>query len=543
MNWLTVAIKRGIRSAWENRWLFGVPVATCLLFATLHAVRLEDQYTASAVLEIKNLTTDSGSALLTERPQSVQSTAETARDRLLSQTPMKSIVPLLYPQSDKREEELVESARQRIEYERLTDYSLKISLTDRYPERSKLALDRLLEKFFEEERSEPLRTAERNLKFFEEQTAAAKKRRKEAYEAVDSFRRDNEGTLPEQQTAITMELQQCTTGLATEQGLRGQAALRLDKIRKDIADYRKPKAEFVQRKQSVPEAMAAAALDKARRRLEKAENAFSDVKSRRTPNDALYKQALSNLQAAEAKEKELASALRRETEAQDRAWQQDSKAFIARELRDLDSLKQQAEADIRAADDRIQTLKTGMVDAQKRMRQIPVTRERLAKLDRTAEEWEKRYDESRRDADHHAKLARYYRDSPPSEVTRFRIAQPAVLPFKPSGPSRARWILSGMLLGGLIGYGLLLLRRRYSVVSAVSAADLETLLPGAMVVTVPLMGPGVRGRALLSFREVAFGVWVFGCLLLTVLAYAAYKGWLTAPKWLTGLIGAGSPVV
>lgn len=541
MNWLGVAIGRMMRAGWENRWLFGVPIATCVLFATLYAVRLPDQYTATALLEIKNLSVDGGSDLPTERNRSVQSIAETARDRLLSQTPVSSICGLLFPESDKGRTELIEDARARIEYERLTDYSLKVSLTDRYPERAKLALERLLESFFEEERREPLHTAERNFKFYEEQMTDAKTRRAESYEALDKFRLDNQATLPDQQTSITMELQQYTASLTAEQGAHRAASTRLDKLRRDIADYRKPKTTFVQRKKSVQEEMAADALAKARRHVQDAEKRFNDIAARRTPTDTLYRQAQTNLQSAESRERELATALRQATESADRAWQADSRAFIERELRDLEGLKRQAEGAMNSADDRIQAIKASMADAQSRMRRIPATREALSKVERTVEEWEKRHDEARREAEHHAKLARYYRDSPPSEVTRFRIAQAAVLPYKPSGPSRARWILSGLLIGGLLGYGLLLLRRRFLVVSAVTVSDLEALLPGAMVVTVPVLGPGERGPSAFSVREVLFGIWTLGCILLTVLAYAAYKGWLVAPQWLTGTIGGAGP--
>ncbi|MDJ0975193.1 MAG: hypothetical protein QNJ98_12085 [Planctomycetota bacterium] len=536
MSWVGVATSRLFKGVFAHRWLFGVPIATCVFLATLHAVRLPDQYTASAVLEIKNLSLDGGAELPTERSRSVESIAETTRDRLLSHTPMASIVTILYPTSTKRIEEQVDDARGKIEYERVTDFSLKVALTDLYPERAQMALDRLITTFLEQERLEPLRTAQRNVQFYEERVATYDAKRKAAYDALDAYRRTHNDTLPEQQGSITMEIQQGTNDLANERSQRTRASGRLEKLQADLADYAAPRAGLVQRKKTVQEQMAEDALAKARKRVEKAETAFNAIRARFTPRAKEYVAAKSDLDSAERDEAQQAAELRQATQRADGAWDADRAAFIKKQVRDLEYLKTQAAAELTQADARIAEIRTRMGEAQERLRRIPATREGLDKRQREVTDWEKRHDEARRLADRHAKLAAYYRDTPPAEATRFRLAQPVTLPFKPSGPSRMRWILTGLLVGGLIGYAGLLLRKRYDVAATLDVSDLQRLLPGALVVSVPRLGPGARARPTVSIREVLLGTWVLGCVVLTCLAYGAYKGWLAAPEWLTGVM-------
>lgn len=536
MSWIGVATSRLCKNAWAHRWLFGVPIATCVFLATLHAVRLPDQYTASAVLEIKNLSLEGGGELPTERSRSVESIAETTRDRLLSHTPMASIAPILYPASTKRIEEQVDDARGKIEYERATDYSLRIALTDVYPERAQMALERLITTFLEQERLEPLRTAERNVAFYEERVASYDAKRMGAYDALDAYRREHNATLPEQQASITLELQQGTNDLANERAQRTRAAARLEKIQADLADYAAPRAGLVQRKKTVQEQMAEDALAKARKRVEKAETTFNAIKARFTPRAKEYVAARADLTSAEQEEAHLAAELREATRTADQGWDADRAAFVKKQVRELEYLKTQAAAELAQADERIRDIRARMANAQERLRRIPATREGTDKLQREVADWEKRHDEARRLADRHAKLAAYYRDTPPSEATRFRVAQPVTLPFKPSGPSRMRWILTGLLVGSLIGYASLLLRKRYGVRSTMDVRDLQALLPGALVVSVPRLGPGTRSRPKVSVREILLGTWVLGCVVLTCLAYGAYKGWLAAPEWLTGVM-------
>ena len=97
-----------------------MPTATLLFVATLYAVRLPDVYQASATIEIRDLAQGSDVDLPTERRR-VPQTADTARDRIISQKPVDAIVDVLLPSTSLTRPEAIEAVRKRIEYDRVTD--------------------------------------------------------------------------------------------------------------------------------------------------------------------------------------------------------------------------------------------------------------------------------------------------------------------------------------------------------------------------------------------------------------------------------------
>jgi hypothetical protein len=104
---------------------------------------------------------------------------------------------------------------------------------------------------------------------------------------------------------------------------------------------------------------------------------------------------------------------------------------------------------------------------------------------------------------------------------------------------RWRYLLTAVFLGLLIGYGLLLVRRKYAETLVVTPQDLAPLLPSGFIVCVPRLGAGRRPRRP-PLADLALGAWVTFALGTSVLALAAQKGWVEAPGWLRPLLGGGA---
>ena len=72
-----------------------------------------------------------------------------------------------------------------------------------------------------------------------------------------------------------------------------------------------------------------------------------------------------------------------------------------------------------------------------------------------------------------------------------------------------------------------------------TADDLVDLVPGAVVVTVPLLGVGPSTPKAFA-KELALGAFVLACVLLTAFALASFKGLITTPEWFRPWIGGGA---
>jgi hypothetical protein len=124
-------------------------------------------------------------------------------------------------------------------------------------------------------------------------------------------------------------------------------------------------------------------------------------------------------------------------------------------------------------------------------------------------------------------------------VTGYRVDEEAVPPALPSGPARVRVVATAAAIGAALGWLLLVLRRRVEGTEVDAAEDLVDLLPGALVVDVPLLDDPSRRRVHVV-REALTAGWVGVCLLGTVFAFAAYKGWIATPEWFRPWIGSGA---
>ncbi len=135
-----------------------------------------------------------------------------------------------------------------------------------------------------------------------------------------------------------------------------------------------------------------------------------------------------------------------------------------------------------------------------------------------------------------AERENYLLRSDAQDVTPYQVAQWAVPPAKPNGPRRMAILLTALAVGVLVGYGLMLLRRRFKEDVVQSADQLRPLLPEAMIVSVPWIDTEAHRRRL-PWQALLPATWVAACVGLTVWTLAAHRGYVGAPPWLEMLMG------
>ncbi|MHC5010630.1 MAG: hypothetical protein ACYTG6_06710, partial [Planctomycetota bacterium] len=205
----------------------------------------------------------------------------------------------------------------------------------------------------------------------------------------------------------------------------------------------------------------------------------------------------------------------------------------------LRAMRTNAEEDLERATAARQALLERQEPLLERERQIPFTRKALEPLEEAVDEAEERLAEAQRELDRATEKADWLRRGDASDVTSYAIQQPAVPPSRPSGPNRLLYVLGAVGAGAAIGYGLMVLRRRFDRPGVFRAEDVMDLVPGAMIVRVPLLPDGRRRRWMTAvpFRDLALGGWVVLCLGLSALVFAAYSGWVQVPTWFREVIG------
>ena len=107
------------------------------------------------------------------------------------------------------------------------------------------------------------------------------------------------------------------------------------------------------------------------------------------------------------------------------------------------------------------------------------------------------------------------------------------------GPNRGRILIIGLAAGAGIGYGLFLLRRKFHLARVDTFSDIQDLVHGAMLVSVPRLGDGlIKQRSFrVPWREVALGGWILFCVAATVYLMVGQSGALDMPTWVRDLIG------
>jgi len=223
MTWFFAAIRHALASLRGNVWTFALPTATLLLIASVYAVRLPDTYQARALVRVREMTTgDRGSRLPTEEGARAFETVSTVRDRLITMKTMRTIMPILAPDVAVDDALALEKLKDRIEFNRMSDYSFSVAVTGEDAEAASKATNHLLETFFEEERTPLLRRARDRRTFYDHEVAEATKLQVAASRAMDAFRASHHDVLPEMKDVVTNEL----TALRAEVRVQTQLAAR-----------------------------------------------------------------------------------------------------------------------------------------------------------------------------------------------------------------------------------------------------------------------------------------------------------------------------
>ena len=129
MSALWAVIRDLLGKAWRNRWVFSVPVATLLLPATMYALKLPEVYRSTAVVNVQPLVRENpGYSLPRGSTAMPEELMDTMRDRVLTRTNLAAAVPILAPEADPKDPEVIEALSMAFEYERMGGAAFGLSI-------------------------------------------------------------------------------------------------------------------------------------------------------------------------------------------------------------------------------------------------------------------------------------------------------------------------------------------------------------------------------------------------------------------------------
>jgi len=538
MKWFLSALRHAFSRLLAHRWTYALPVATLLLPATIYAVRMPDTYQARALVRVREMSTgEYGSRLPTEQGARAFATVSTVRDRLITMRTLQAIMPILAPATPADDAVALDKLKERIEFDRMSDYSFSIAISDQSADRASEATNKLLQTFLSEEREPLLRRARDRRAFYDREVADATEAHIATSRALSRYRNEHADVLPELKDVVSNELTALRAEARVQTQLAAAARRRADFLSEQIArgGTTTPKgplsastsADEKRLEQQLTEQQSL--LSAARKRLAEARTRHTekmpDVISLRTEVSGLtadVKVTVAALQAAHKRTHADASRL--------------EKAQSAEALGMLRRLRTESLEEAQGADQIDDELRIRIKGLEVRLAKIPATAAGLAPLLEDLADADGRRDALQGSASAAAEREEYLAGSSAEDVTPYQVAQWAVPPAKPNGPKRMAILLTAIGLGGLIGYGLMLLRRNFEEELVFAPEQLRPLLPDAMVVSVPLLEGGQPRRSL-RWQELIPVTWVTACLVLTIWTLAAHKGLMTAPAWLEGLMG------
>lgn len=539
MRALLAILRQFFGAAWRNRWTFLVPVATLLLPATIYAVSLPDVWEAKAVVHVKPLSSgDLGSGLPQEQMERSDEVMPTVRDRIFTRDNLQAVVPILLTDAGDEVDPLVlEEMAKSFAWEQTASTVFEVTHKGTDPVASKNAVNRLLETFLEGERRDRQRRAESSLAFHEKELANARETYAKTSDELERLRRENEDTLPERKDAIQGELARLQMQIATQMGLEAAARQRTQLLEDQIVALNDaPLAPQPGRTSALEESLGQQ-LSEENRALKSLEQELASAlatKTDRHPDVIRLKSAVAvHRKAVQATTLEL-DRVRRQAQA-NRTETLESQ--LARRRRSLVDQREAAEATVTRTAATVQTLTERSLELQRNLAGVPATRDLLEPAMREVEQADKHLQAMEGAAQQARKHADWYRKRDLTDVTGFRVTAWAVVPVRPAGPGRARLLLTALVLGLLIGYGLILLKRRHEGGTILSADDLRGLFPAAVMVNIPLLGAGRRNPWPRRLAEIGLTAYVGVLLLATFWFLAAHKGWLAGPEWMEHLLG------
>lgn len=540
MKALLAILGQWIGAAWRNRWTFLVPVATLLLPATIYAVSLPEVWEPRAKVHVRPLSTgDVGSGLPQEQTDRPDEVMPTVRDRLFTRGNLETVVPILIPEAQGAVDPLVlEEMAKGFAWEQTASTVFEVTHTGTDPVASTDAVNKLLETFLEGERQDRQRRAERNLTFHDTELKKAREEYRQKADELAQLRAENEDTLPERKDAIQGELARLQMQIATQMGLESAARQRVQLLEDQLITLNdQPVSASPMRTSALEESLALqlAEENRALNALEQELASATATKTDRHPDVVRLRSAVSVHEQAVRKTTQELDRVRREAQA-NRTETVESQ--LERRRKSLVEQRKAVEITVERTADAVQTLSARVLELQRHLAGIPATRDLLEPAMRDMEQAGKRLEAMESAATQALAHAEFYRGGDLTDVTGFRVNAWAVVPVQPSGPGRMRIVLTALVLGLLVGYGLILLKRRHEGGTILSADDLSGLFPSAVMVNIPLLGTGRRSPWPHRLAELGLTAYVGVLLLATFWFLAAYKGWVVEPDWMRDLLGS-----
>ncbi len=538
MTWAGTAFRTAVRVGWRHRWTYAVPVASLLLPATLYAVRQPDVYRARAVVFVRPLETAAvGGALPQERAAQTYELVQTSRDRLLTNANAAAVVPLLAPGASPSDPVALQGVKGRMQWDRAGDSAFSVSLEDTDPRRAADAVNAMLRAFQENERKLKLDAAEGLLRSHEGLLAAVRAEQEQVLARLDGFRARNAQSLPELESTLTNEIGQLRSEITWQEQSAAAARARGQFLSEQITRWGAVATEPAGRRTSAEEDKLEAQLKEQQKAADDVRKKLVEERANRTDKHPEVKKLERQLvvldEDVRATVKSLDAARAASRSASAREHQQQTRTAVD----DLKSMREQTEQEERRCVAAAQELRERLKGLQARLAAIPGVKPEAQKLQREVDEVGRRMEQSEARVANARAVAEHLRAAAPNDVTGYRVDEPAYPPALPSGPARWKYLAIAVGLGLLIGYGARSLRTKFEVPALRDVRELRELLPGALVVTVPLLGDGLDRRRRLPLRDVALGLWVLVAVGTSALAYASHRGLVHAPSWIRPLLG------
>ncbi|MDJ0521338.1 MAG: hypothetical protein QNJ90_04615 [Planctomycetota bacterium] len=527
-----------IRRALRHRWIVLVPIATCVLPATIYALRLPETWEAMALVHVRVVRPEHiGRGLPEEREALPEEMLATVRDRLLAREPVEAAAPILFPDESLQDPDTLDGVRGAFTYEQKGTSAFGVSLTAPTSGQAHRSTNALVRAFLESERATRLRRAQSKLTFHEGELETANKDYAETLVELDALRNRNAASLPERKDVLQNELQRIATEIASQDVLIAGARTRIQTLDDQLATLDTAATKTTPQTTGAAEEALRLQLGEAQKALNSAQTELAKLRSRYTEEWPDVIRLRAAVEVHKRSVQEAIDALEKvRRQARGEAGRTAVRLLEARR-KNLLELRKTAAEDIATAERRKTTSRARSTELQGHLDRIPQTEALLRPHQRKLEQVAAIVEARGRDVAAAGAAVGFYRSGDVSDVTGYRVDAWATEPTQPVGPVRWRFLATALVVGALIAYGLILLRRRIESTRVEEVEDVTDLFPDAVVVGMPDVGGRPRPRrGGFPVGEVVAAVYVVGCFGLTVLAVAAHRGWEGAPEWLRSLV-------
>ncbi|MGQ0613235.1 MAG: GumC family protein [Planctomycetaceae bacterium] len=380
-------------------------------------------------------------------------------------------------------------------------------------------VNRLAELFVSSQREALSDTATQNVTFLERQETELRSKLEKAERALEAFRNEHKGELPEDVTGNQMQILTLTNKI--DDLRRSQA-----RNRDEIDRYTMSSFELDQRL-SLARDMAPRSGDRV---LEFAVESLNVLEQQRVQDLVRYGEESRHIQTLDA---QIAGVRERIEKIRATSSGKDQVEEYYRYMQDLYRTRQE---ELRADNGRLDQVAQATEQLMRELRhkiEMAATLEAVySSLKRNVTDAEERRKilQARVEA---AKYALKRQEFNP--ITPVQIEQRAFPASRPAGPNRLVIALLGLAVGTAVGVALVVARRRLDV-SYHDTSDLRALLPGAVLVSVPEVSKLTRRLPRMMFGVTA-GMLLLGLFVATLVLLGTQVGWFQLPEVLQAVRG------